>query len=437
MAVKVPMPQVGKAMKEGVVVKWLKDDGARVQEGERIAVVMSKKISFEVKAPGSGILRHAARLKQTKPVGAPFAYITQPGEEIPAEAVHPLAVEAEPGAAPAPAPEGAAEKEAFVLASPAARRLAKEKGVELALVQGTGPEGRVIEADIYRFLEEQVAREAAPAAAEEPLATPSAKWLAGERGVDLSQVPGSGPGGRITEQDVEAFLAAQPTAAPVCILPFSGMRRAIAEHMLDSLRQTAQVTVTSEADVTDLVKLRSQLKTEFDLSYTDLIVKAVAKALKQHPRLNSTLIGDEVYLLSEIHIGVAVALEDGVIVPVVRDADRKEVPEIAEETRRLAQGAREGTLSVDEVTGSTFTVTNLGAYGAHYFTPILNSPEVAILGVGRIAEKPAIYEGQIARRSTMALSLTFDHRLVDGAPAAQFLQTVVEILENPYRILVG
>ena len=129
MAVKVPMPQVGKAMKEGVVVKWLKDDGARVQEGERIAVVMSKKISFEVKAPGSGILRHAARLKQTKPVGAPFAYITQPGEEIPAEAVHPLAVEAEPGAAPAPAPEGAAEKEAFVLASPAARRLAKEKGV--------------------------------------------------------------------------------------------------------------------------------------------------------------------------------------------------------------------------------------------------------------------------------------------------------------------
>ena len=437
MAVKVPMPQVGKAMKEGVVVKWLKDDGARVQEGERIAVVMSKKISFEVKAPGSGILRHAARLKQTKPVGAPFAYITQPGEEIPAEAVHPLAVEAEPGAAPAPAPEGAAEKEAFVLASPAARRLAKEKGVELALVQGTGPEGRVVEADIYRFLEEQVAREAAPAAAEEPLATPSAKWLAGERGVDLSQVPGSGPGGRITEQDVEAFLAAQPTAAPVGILPFSGMRRAIAEHMLDSLRQTAQVTVTSEADVTDLVKLRTQLKTEFDLSYTDLIVKAVAKALKQHPRLNSTLIGDEVYLLSEIHIGVAVALEDGVIVPVVRDADRKEVPEIAEETRRLAQGAREGTLSVDEVTGSTFTVTNLGAYGAHYFTPILNSPEVAILGVGRIAEKPAIYEGQIARRSTMALSLTFDHRLVDGAPAAQFLQTVVEILENPYRILVG
>jgi pyruvate dehydrogenase E2 component (dihydrolipoamide acetyltransferase) len=437
MATPLVMPKLGLTMTEGTVVRWLKQDGQPVEKGEPIAVVMSKKISFEVKAPGSGILRHAARLKQTKPVGAPFAYITQPGEEVPVEAIYPPAVEAAPGTAPAPASEGVAEKKAFVLASPAARRLAKEKGVELSLVQGTGSEGRVVEADIYRFLEEQVAKEAAPAAEPEPLATPSAKWLARERGVDLSQVPGSGLGGRITEQDVEAFLASQPTAAPIGILPFSGMRRAIAEHMLDSLHQTAQVTVTSEADVTDLVKLRSQLKAEFDLSYTDLIVKAVAKALKQHPRLNSTLIGDEIHLLSEINIGVAVALEDGVIVPVVRDANRKEVPEIAEETRRLVQGAREGTLSVDEVTGSTFTVTNLGAYGAHYFTPILNSPEVAILGVGRIVEKPAIYEGQIARRSYMALSLTFDHRLVDGAPAAQFLQTVVEILENPYRILVG
>jgi pyruvate dehydrogenase E2 component (dihydrolipoamide acetyltransferase) len=429
-ALEVPMPSLGKAMKEGVVVKWLKEDGARVEEGERIAVVMSKKITLQVKATRSGILRHAARLKETKPIGAPFAYITEPGEEIPVEVALPLGMKTAPAAASAPASGKVEEKKAFVLASPAARRLAKEKGLDLAEVQGTGPEGRVVEADIDRFLEEQAAKEAV-------LATSSAKLLAREHGVDLSQVPGTGPGGRITEQDVTAFLAAQPAIAPGGVIPLSGVRQAVAEHMMDSLHQTAQVTVTAEADVTDLVKLRTQLKTEFDLSYTDLIIKAVAKALKQHPRLNSTLIGDEIHLLSEIHIGVAVALEDGLIVPVVRDADRKEVSEIADDTRRLAQGAHEGTLTVDEVSGSTFTVTNLGAYGTDYFTPILNSPEVAILGVGRIVEKPAIYEGQIAKRSHMALSLTFDHRLVDGAPAAEFLRTVVEILENPYRILVG
>jgi pyruvate dehydrogenase E2 component (dihydrolipoamide acetyltransferase) len=339
-------------------------------------------------------------------------------------------------AAPAPVSAEAKEEKLFVLASPAARRLAKEKGVDLARVQGSGPDGRVVEADIYHFLEEQAAKEAAAVA--EPLATSSAKRLARECGVDLAQVVGSGPGGRITEQDVEAFLAAGlPAAAPVGTIPFSGVRQAIAEYMMNSLHQMAQVTVTTEVDVTELVKLRDQLKSEFDLTYTDLIIKAVAKALKQQPRLNATLIGDEIHLLSEIHIGMAVALEEGLIVPVVRNVDQKDVRTLAEETRQLAQGAREGTLSVDEVTGSTFTVTNLGAYGTDFFTPIINSPEVAILGVGRIVEKPAIYEGQIAKRSLMALSLTFDHRLVDGAPAAEFLRTVGKILENPYRILVG
>ncbi|MFQ5814847.1 MAG: 2-oxo acid dehydrogenase subunit E2, partial [Anaerolineae bacterium] len=155
-----------------------------------------------------------------------------------------------------------------------------------------------------------------------------------------------------------------------------------------------------------------------------------------HPLLNATLVGDEIHLLKEIHIGVAVALEDGLLVPVVRDADKKSVQEIAQEARRLAQGAREGTLTVDEVTGSTFSITNLGAYGVDGSTPVINPPEVAILGVGRIVEKPAIHDGQIVKRAMMSLSLTFDHRIVDGAPAAEFLRTVYEILESPYRLLV-
>jgi pyruvate dehydrogenase E2 component (dihydrolipoamide acetyltransferase) len=214
------------------------------------------------------------------------------------------------------------------------------------------------------------------------------------------------------------------------------MRQTIAERMTQSLHTMAQLTIHTEVDATDLVRLREQLKEEFDLTYTDLLIKAVAKALKAHPILNAALVGDEIHLLQEIHIGMAVALEDGLLVPVVRDADKKTLQEIAQETRRLAQGAREGTLTVDEVTGSTFTVTNLGAYGVDGFTPIINPPEVAILGVGRIVDKPAIHDGQIVRRSIMMLSLTIDHRIVDGAPGAQFLRTVKQLLESPYRLLV-
>lgn len=433
MATKVIMPKLGMAMKEGQVAKWLKHHGDTVNVEEAVVVVMSKKITYQVKASAAGILHVLVSAKQSRPVGAVIGWILEPGEEPPAgepEPEVPPIVEVAAAAAPAEAPP---KKEGFVLASPAARRMAREKGIELADVPGTGPKGRVTEVDVERYLDEQAARQEV-----EPLATSSAKWLARERGLDLSQVPGSGPGGRITEQDVEKFLAAAPAAPPpAASIPFIGMRQTIAEHMVNSLRQTAQVTVTTEIDVTELVKLRSQLKAEFSLTYTDLIIKAVAKTLRQHPRLNSTLIGDEIQLLSEIHIGMAVALEDGLIVPVVRDADRKDLREIALETQQLAEGAREGTLSVDEVTGSTFTVTNLGGYGTDFFTPIINTPEAAILGVGRIIEKPAIYQGEMAKRSLMTLSLTIDHRIVDGAPGAEFLRDLGSILSNPYRILIG
>jgi pyruvate dehydrogenase E2 component (dihydrolipoamide acetyltransferase) len=229
-------------------------------------------------------------------------------------------------------------------------------------------------------------------------------------------------------------MATPPLAARV--IPFAGMRQAIAEHMVASLHSMAQLTMMTEVDATELVKLRTQLKVDFDLTYTDLLVKAVAKTLKRHPLLNATLIGDEIHLLEYIHIGVAVALTDGLIVPVVRDADKRTVQEIACEVRRLAQGARENSLGVDEVTGSTFTLTNLGNYGIDGSTPIINAPEAAILGVGRIVERVVVHEDQIARRKMMALSLTIDHRLVDGAPGAEFMQSLKELLENPYRLLV-
>lgn len=454
MATKIIMPKLGMAMTEGVIARWNKRDGDQVQKDEEIAVVMSKKITYKLTAPESGILRIVAREKETRPVGASLAFITAPGEALPAveEAAGPPIAIGEPPvrgaptpgvvaiAAPLPAvsaPAAAAPPAGFVLASPAARRLAKEKGLDLALVKGSGADGMVTETDVTRFLEEN-------AQAAEVLATSAARKLAAQRGLNLAEVPGSGIGGRITEQDVLTFeaRAMAPVAPagvakpPARIVPFAGMRQAIAEHMVESLHTMAQLTMMMEVDVTELVKLREQVKADFEVTYTDLLVKAVAKTLKNHPLLNVVLIGDEIQLLDCIHIGVAVALPDGLIVPVVRDADKLTVQEVAQEVRRLAQGAREGTLSVDEVAGSTFTITNLGNYGLDGFTPIINAPEAAILGVGRIAERVVVHDDQIARRKMMTLSLTIDHRLVDGAPGAEFLRSLQDLLQNPYRLLV-
>ncbi len=389
MAVKIVMPKLGMAMTEGVVVKWLKEDGASVRKEEPIATVMSKKITYQVVASADGILRHAAQIKETRPVGAAIAYILASGEELPAEAAAPSpAVVAAPQAAiPAPASAAAKEEKPFVLASPAARRLALEKGIELMEVKGTGVGGRITEKDVLAFVETR-----------------------------------------------QALLPTRPPGAPPQAIPFIGMRQAVAQRMTESLQSMAQVTLLTEADVTEMVRMRERLKQRFDLTYTDIIVKAVATALKEHPLLNAALVGEEIQLLPEIHIGVAVALEDGLIVPVVRDADKKSLQDIAQETKRLAEGARDGSLTVDEVTGSTFTITNLGTYDVDGFTPIINPPEAAILGVGRIVEKPAVYRGEIAKRAMMALSLTFDHRLVDGSPAAAFLRRVKDSLEMPSLI---
>ena len=436
MATKIIMPKLGMAMAEGVVAKWLKHDGDPVNQGEEIAVIMSKKITYKLTAPESGILRIVVREKETRPINTILAFITAPSEPVPAvEGAVPATVEAavttaEPApAVPAPAKTG------FVPASPAARRLAKEKDIDLAQVQGTGADGMVTEADVMRFVEES-------ARAAEVLATSAARKLAEQRGLKLAEIPGTGLGGRITEQDVLAFEAQAQVPAPAAppgaarVIPFVGMRQAIAEHMVESLHSMAQLTMMMEVDVTELVKLREQIKADFEVTYTDLLVKAVARVLRGHPILNATLVGDEIHQLESIHIGVAVALPDGLIVPVVRDADKRTVQEIAQEVRRLAQGARDGTLSVDEVTGSTFTITNLGAYGVDGFTPIINAPEAAILGVGRIVERVVVHDDQIARRKMMVLSLTVDHRLVDGAPGAEFMRSLKELLENPYRLLV-
>lgn len=424
---------------ECVVVTWLKREGSTVEKDEVLLILQAEKISFELPSPAAG---------QVTAILAQQGEVVKKGQPLARLEVTEL-VETPP---PAP-PEAAAvpaRPAGEVRASPVAKRLAREHNVDLALVAGTGEEGRITEKDVLVFVEARQAKAAPPPSGVKPVppVSPVAKRLAREHNVDLAQVTGTGEGGRVTEKDVLAFVEAQqakaapqpreaalPSTPAVTVIPFVGMRGAIARRMHDSLQHSAQLTLTSEADVTDLVSQRETLKSQFDLTYTDLVVKAVALALKEHPRLNAWVVGEEIRLQADIAIGVAVALDDGLIVPVVRAADQKSLREISQESRRLAQRAREGNLLPTEASGSTFTVTNLGVYGVDAFTPIINPPEVAILGVGRMRERLIRRNGDMLWRQMMTLSLTFDHRAVDGAPAAAFLQAVRNRLEQPNWLL--
>jgi pyruvate dehydrogenase E2 component (dihydrolipoamide acetyltransferase) len=436
MATTLTMPKLGLTMTEGKVVKWLKQDGEQVDQGQPIVVVMSKKITYEVESPASGILRIVAQPKESRRVTEVIGFVLEPGEPVP-EIEKATAPPAEMMGdtvpkvdAPASAPV-VEERLREVRSSPAARRLARELGVDITRIQGSGRGGRVTEKDVQAFHDGQARIDA----------TPLARRMAEEEGLDLAHIPGSGPQGRITEDDVLRSLDGRPMVglAPPKAIPFAGMRQAIAEAMMDSLRSTAQLTLTSHADVTALVGLRDVLRRRWEarISYTDLIVKAVALALREHPILNSMLVGEEIVLHDEINLGVAVALDQGLIVPVVREADKRSVLEIHRVLRDLAERARGNQLAVDEVTGGTFTVTNLGMYRVDAFTPIVNPTEVAILGVGGISEHLALVDGQVVARSRMTLSLTIDHRVVDGAPGAAFLHTLVEYLEEPALIFAA
>lgn len=429
MATAIKMPKMGMSMSEGVLARWLKADGDPINKGEPVVEIESDKITNVVEAQTSGTLHRIGTEDETYTVGAVLGYILAEGEEAPTgtgdvkeEATASGGRPTSTKATAKPTAKAETRKE-FVLASPIARRLARENDIDLADVEGTGPNGQVTEDDVRAYIDAQ----------REVKISPVARKMAEEAGLDVTALTGTGPGGKITKEDVRRATASEP--APAERGPrLSSMRRTIAQRMAESLQDTAQVTVFTEVDVTELVALRERLKQEFTLSYTDLIVQAAARALEHHPKVNASLIDDRLVQHDNVHIGVAVALDDGLIVPVVRDANRKPLRDIAAEIRALAERARAGTLTPDDVSGATFSVTNLGMYGIDGFTPILNVPEAAILGVGRIIEKPAAYRGSIALRHMLVLSLTFDHRVVDGAPASAFLQTVADMLSMPYLI---
>ena len=455
MAVEITMPQMDQTMTTGKVGKWLVKEGDTVEEGDAVLEIETDKVVHELESPAGGNIAQILVEEGTDvPINAVLAIIGAPGEQIekreapsPIEEKVAAPKEVAVGAASPPIPSPASGS---VKASPSARRLAQQHNVDVTQVRGLGPGGRIIEADVQAYIDSMVAE---PAVSDRIIASPLARRLAKEYNLDTATIAGSGPGGRIVRDDVlraaeaakavpaEPVPAIQPEVAPAQVIPVTGIRQIIAERMSLSTQTTASVTLNTEVDVTELIELRTWLNQKLSekdvtLTYTDLLVKVVAHALREHPRINSTLAEDGIHLIDQINIGVAVALEDGLVVPVLTNADQKGLSVISRETKEIAEKARNNQLNPADLRGGTFTLTNLGMFGIDTFTPIINPPECAILGVGRIVKKPVVHEDEIKIRSMMGFSLSFDHRIVDGAPAAQFLQTVTTYINEPYLLLV-
>ena len=396
MATEITMPKLGLTMTTGKVGRWLVQQRSPVKQGEALLEIMTDKITNVIESPSDGVLlKIIAREGVELPVGAVLGAMGGVGEEY---------REAVTTGLPAPAassgtPKGGEEK---IRISPLARKLAEERGLDWAGITGTGPSGRIVKEDVEAAL--------APAATKEtalPRPAPAAK-----------------------ESSVSPEFSETP---------YSGMRRVIGEHMAQSWAVSPKVDYNVSVDATAMLKLRQAGKQTANekITLTDIVVKIVARALKLRPNMNVALIGEQIRQYPEPCIGVAVALESGLVVPVVRNADSKPLTAISREIRQLAQKARAGQLSLEEMRGGTFTVTNVGAFhSVDWFTPIINQPEAGILGIGRIVDTPVASEGQIVIRPMLGLSLSFDHRIIDGLPAAEFLKVVLDLMEDPCLALL-
>ena len=403
MAYEVQMPKWGLTMKTGKIARWSVQEGERVEKGKPLLEVETDKITNVVEAPESGVLLKILVAKgQTAAVKSVIAVIGEPGENVDAWTAQsqPAAEGAPKAAAPKGAPAGKASA-SDVRAMPAARRAAKELGIDLAQVAGTGKDGAVTEKDVLAY---KAALDSAPAA------------------------------------PAEEAGAAEPCDDE--IVPMEGMRRIIADNMQASLQNAAQLTVSVDCDVTEAEELRQKAIARarkkdpgYRLSWNDIVSYAVCRALVQVPVMNSTLQEDGIHLHKRVNLGIAVSLDQGLIVPNVKDAGSLSIEELKAKVRDVAARARTGALEPDEIHGGTFTISNVSMMGIDHFTPILNPPETGILGVGRVAEKPWVHNGALAVRQVMSLSLTFNHMVTDGGPAMKFLRTLADMLEKPVRML--
>lgn len=453
MAIELVLPRLGWTMEEGVFVEWLKHDGDEIKPGDLIYTIESDKTTVEVENFDAGILRippDAPAPGTRIAVGTLLAYVVQAGEvppftqwqtSTPAAVAQQTHVETLLPAAREPLNAGI--QHSVVHASPRARRAAKQLGVDWSALTGSGTSGRVLERDVR-------AAAAINAQSDKTNISPIAQRVAEELGVDLQSLADSmqDKHKRIERADVERFAAARQTPAlqPFVTVPTNGkrekmsrMRRVIADRMSATAQRVVPVTLTLQADATELVRLRRTLKAELGddaPAYNDMLAKIAAHALMAHPHMNARLEDDEIVTEAGAHIGIAVDTERGLLVAVVRDAEQKSLRQFARESQEVIARVKAGAATPDDVRGSTFTITNLGVYDIDAFTPIINAPECAILGVGRIAQQPVIIGKKVRARHMLSLSLTFDHRLVDGAPAARFLQHIKQLIEQPYLWLV-
>jgi pyruvate dehydrogenase E2 component (dihydrolipoamide acetyltransferase) len=398
MAFSVIVPRLGWTMEEGVFVEWLKHEGEPVRAGEMLFVLESEKAAQEIEALEGGVLRihpDAPRPGTTVAVGTVLGCLVAPGEPAPWEvsgAAAPLAPNAEPAASPPPAPVRTAARSAVVRPADGRSR---------------------------------------------PAISPRARRLAAELGVDWSALTGSGRTGRIRERDIRTAAAAAPRPTSPRILPLTPMRKTIAERMVAGARATAPVTLTTKVDATNLVNLRDQFEEASSAedalvpSYTDLMIKLAAEALRQHPQVNACWSDEGIVLSEAVHVAIAVDTEAGLLAPVLRDVQALTLRQVAAGARALIEQARARRLAPEQLQGGTFTITNLGMHGIDAFTPILNLPQCAILGMGRIVREPACRGRRIVPRARMVLSMTFDHRALDGGPAARFLDALRRHAEQP------
>ena len=453
MAVEFFIPKLGQTVEEVTIVNWLVEDGAKVEQGQPVLEVETDKTVFPLEATAGGYL-HRGPFKEGDivPVVTTVAIIGEPNDRFMvkgegaiasvAQVEQPVAVyEAPPTGASQVGLSGAVQVDRLII-SPRARKLASEKKVDLSRLTPTGGNGvRIVERDVLAYLDQL------------PKVSPLAHKVAAEAQVDLESLVGTGPGGRIMKTDVERSLRAGP---PVLIpeslpplgemevverIPLSGIRGIIAERMGVSVHTTARVTLVMEVDATEFVTMRERIKARvaeewgFAPGYNDLLAKIVASALRKFPYMNARLTDDAIEYLRPINLGMATDTERGLLVPVIRDADQKSLRQFGLEFRQLVERARNRKSLPDDLTGGTFTITSLSAFGVDAFTPVINLPEAAILGVGRIAPKVVPWEGQPVVRTMCTLSLVFDHRLVDGAPAARFFGYIKDLIEEPYLLV--
>jgi pyruvate dehydrogenase E2 component (dihydrolipoyllysine-residue acetyltransferase) len=469
MATEFLMPKLGLTMEEGTITEWFADDGDTVTAGAPVMRIETDKTETDVEAAASGRLHRLGQVGDTFACGELIGWFLADGEDAPAAAspaavVAAAPVAAAPAAPPTPAAAVAAASTGRIIASPMAKRLAAERNIDLRAVRGTGPGGRIVSEDLDGV---SAAPAAAPTAAPTTAtpaatsgsgvpATAAARQLADLLGVDLGQVAPDPAELRVTKQAVAlhvrhllggAARAARPPAAaptpspallpatqePTSVVRMTGIRGTIARRMHESLAQMAQLTLFMDADLDAVVADRESRKSAGAApSYTDYIIAASARALREHPLVNSQITDDGVALLPDVHVGMAVALDNGLIVPVIRDTIGLDLATLGGETSRLADAARRGALELPDLEGGTFSVSTLGMFGVDGFTPVINPPNTAILGVGRLRDDVVVgKKGKVSTRKRLTLSLTWDHRAFDGAPAASFCQTIVELLGDP------